>query len=678
MGSIPEARSTDLATALPAAAAHREPTGRTAGGAAGPTDPAAPETPAAGVQVRQQEDRFEISTDHYTLLLDRATFGTAPYALLQDPAGGVWSALNLLSSVSSREAADEVFEVEGCEVQRDHDVARVVVRTRSTAWREHELTLTCRPEALELSVRVAGQGALTDVVLLGGPASLADGSTGLFASSINFASVLVPAPGEPVQLVRPSHSAGQLGVVGDADPGRLHAVFSPPPLALGLGRAAPTGATTVPDGDWLGLSLRAPVDELTFTTMTYAPLDGGFVLRLAYEGHTRVDGSWRSPVLVLRPAASGWDVLSDHRADLLEHGCASERRPPPVPWWREPIFCGWGAQCARVAAAARRELAAALPTPRALAPAVLPQGGPAAARAGAHAIRLHEHPVTEPASGLAREDVYEEFLTRLSAHGLAPGTVVVDDRWQAAYGRAEPDREHWPDLRGWVARQHEAGRRVLLWWKAWDPAGVPVQECIVDAAGRAVAVDPAHPGYRARLAATVAALLGPDGLDADGFKVDFTQRAPSGSSLRGHPGPWGIAALHTLLDTLSRAAKRAKPDALVVAHAVHPSFGDVCDMVRLNDLSRYDPAGRPVPVVDQLRVRHAIATRALPHHLVDTDQWPMPSHAEWRRYVAAQATLGVPALYYLESIDHTGEPIGEEDLAAVATSWQGYRQGLAR
>lgn len=73
--------------------------------------------------------------------------------------------------------------------------------------------------------------------------------------------------------------------------------------------------------------------------------------------------------------------------------------------------------------------------------------------------------------------------------------------------------------------------------------------------------------------------------------------------------------------------KAAKPDALVVAHTLHPSFGDVCDMVRLDDVLEHDTAGRAVDVVDQLRFRAAVAGAALPGHLVDTDQWPMPSVA---------------------------------------------------
>jgi hypothetical protein len=145
----------------------------------------------------------------------------------------------------------------------------------------------------------------------------------------------------------------------------------------------------------------------------------------------------------------------------------------------------------------------------------------------------------------------------------------------------------------------------------------------------------------------------------------------------GTPGVWGIAALHRLLATIATAARETKPDALLVAHAVHPSFADVCDMVRLNDVSERDVRRKRVPVVDQLRMRHAIATRALPEQLIDTDQWPMPNRDEWLAYVDAQGELGVPALYYVEAIDNSGERIRSIDLDRVAASWRDYRRRIA-
>jgi hypothetical protein len=177
------------------------------------------------------------------------------------------------------------------------------------------------------------------------------------------------------------------------------------------------------------------------------------------------------------------------------------------------------------------------------------------------------------------------------------------------------------------------------------------------------------------LAAAVGWALGPGGLDADGFKVDFTQRTPSGQGLR-HAGPeWGLAALHRLLATLYQAAKAAKPDALVVTHAVNPLFADVTDMVRLNDVLARDSLGRPAAPRQQLEFRARVVRHTLPGWPVDTDQWPMPDKAAWLDYSRAQPAWGVPALYYVDSVDNSGELIDGADLRQVAAVWEGYREG---
>ncbi|MDQ1597261.1 MAG: hypothetical protein QOI70_685 [Microbacteriaceae bacterium] len=606
---------------------------------------------------------IRVVTDTYSLELSSVDEGRASYALLSSPDGRPWTAISLLASVHTASSPDETWELLRPDAVETDDGVTISVEARSTAWTRKRLTFLCTNEAVELSVTVEGRGDITDLTIFGGQGSMPNGAGGTFRSAIEFESLFVPVPTEPVQFVRPAHSSAALGVVGDADPGRLNAIFSPPPLVFGFGREQVTGAAAVPGGEWLGVSVRAHVTELTFNTLRYEPLDSGYLLRLDYEGHTAVDGQWTSPVFVIRPADSGWAVIEDHRADLVAAGYAGDASRPVEGWWLEPIFCGWGAQCARLAHRLHADGSIMHIDP-------VSDTAPETAE--------EENVVVRQAPSLARQTVYDEFLARLEEHDLSPGTIVIDDRWQEQYGSATPDADHWPDLRGWIAQKHAEGRKVLLWWKAWDPAGIPLDECILDAGGRAVAVDPANPAYRERLKGIVSALLSADGLDADGFKVDFTQRAPSGRTLAGHPGSWGVAGLHLLLDTLYRAAKEAKRDSLVICHAVHPSFGDVCDMVRLNDVSKKDIHGEPVPVVDQLIFRHEIARRTLPNHVIDTDQWPMPDREQWLAYSVAQIGLGVPALYYLESIDRSGERIDSADLAIIARSWRDYRGALRR
>jgi hypothetical protein len=612
------------------------------------------------VTLDRSDGGIRVTAEDYSLSVpDVATALTrAPIANLEDARGRIWSRLSLLASAHTRGASDDTVSVESIEAQRDGDSVELRVRARSSVWRRRDLVVRCTPAGIELRLELEGDGPLSSVTLLGGRGAMPNSASGEFRSDIRFRGLLVPAATEPVALVRPSSTPAALGVVGDADAGRLNAVFSPPPLAFGLSRKRAKGATDVPGGNWLGMWLRAPVDELTFTAMRYSPLDGGFLVRLDYESHTEVSGEWVSPRLVLRPVESGWAVLDHYRDDLGAHGFApSAVHEHPPAWWSEPIFCGWGAQCARAVHDLHGD-----PDPTSDTRPESEDERPAAGRA---------------APSYSREDVYDELLARLAAHEVEPGTIVIDDRWQSSYGTGEVDTGSWPDLKGWIAARHAEGRKVLLWWKAWDAEGIPAGECVRNAVGDPVTVDAGSPAYRERLGRIIHDLLSPGGLDADGLKIDFTQRGPSGESLVGTPGVWGIAALHRLLATIATAARQAKPDALLVAHAVHPSFGDVCDMVRLNDVSERDVRRKRVPVVDQLRMRHAIATRALPEQLIDTDQWPMPNRDEWLAYVDAQGELGVPALYYVEAIDNSGERIRSIDLDRVAASWRDYRRRIA-
>jgi hypothetical protein len=320
--------------------------------------------------------------------------------------------------------------------------------------------------------------------------------------------------------------------------------------------------------------------------------------------------------------------LRRHRADLVArgHAPAPELRATPA-WWSEPMLCGWGAQ--------------------------------------SNLQRVH--------GGLARDHAtqenYDSFLAQLEEHGVLPRTVVIDDKWQATYGRNEPDTAKWPDLKAWIAEQHGAGRRVLLWWKAWDPEGLAPELCVRNPAGTPVAFDPGNPAAREELRRVVASMLSPEGLDADGLKVDFTARTPSGRALAHHGPGWGIALLHELLAVVHDTAREAKADALVITHTPHPSFADVSAMIRLNDMIGSDGS----QIVPQMTFRADVVRAACPELPIDTDDWRVPDKQSWRAYLEAKPALGVPALYYATHIDASGEELDADDYRAIRKAWDIWR-----
>jgi hypothetical protein len=270
----------------------------------------------------------------------------------------------------------------------------------------------------------------------------------------------------------------------------------------------------------------------------------------------------------------------------------------------------------------------------------------------------------------ATQENYDRWLAHLAEREIRPGTIVIDDKWQSRYGLADPDVAKWPDLRGWIARRHESGQRVLLWMKAWDREGIPPEECVRNAVGEPLTPDPSHPACESRLRGEIRKMLSPDGLDADGFKVDFTARTPSGASLVHHGREWGVELLRRLLWIVYDEAKRAKPDALVMTHTPTPYFADVTDMIRLNDVIKERP------VVAQMRHRARIARVACPDALIDTDDWPMVDREAFREYLSVQPELGVPSLYYATHIDTSGEALNDDDYAAVRAAWDAYRATL--
>lgn len=529
------------------------------------------------------------------------------------------------------DARDETLAVEP--PRRRDDGAIEVVR-HSTIWEGASTAIVCDDDTVELRSSVTGTGPLGEVRLLAARALLGSGRTGLLPSGSSFHTLFSAAPADPGRVLRAASESVAIGAAGDSQPGRGHWFFTPAPLyvALTAARGIVDPAERPAEG-WVGLGLAAPVDELAFVQLVYEGGDRAFALRLDYEGHTDVAGTFDLPAVLVTPGTPDpYSGIAHHRAQLAARGAAPRIAPrETADWWHEPIFCGWGAQC-RLAAT---------------------DGGAPA-----------DH---------ATQASYDAFLGHLEERGVVPGTIVIDDKWQEAYGTSEPDPVKWPDLRAWIAERHARGQRVLLWWRAWSSEGVPAELCVRRPDGDGIVLDPASPAAQSLLHDVVERMLGANGLGADGLKIDFTGSTPSGAALEHHGPAWGIALLHELLATVYAAAKRARPDALVITHSPHPAFVDVADMIRLNDMLRLDDPGARPPVLPQMRYRAAVVAAACPELLIDTDDWCMPDLETWRAYLREKTAWGVPALYYVSHLDGTGETLLDEDYATLAASWSAYR-----
>jgi hypothetical protein len=77
-------------------------------------------------------------------------------------------------------------------------------------------------------------------------------------------------------------------------------------------------------------------------------------------------------------------------------------------------------------------------------------------------------------------------------------------------------------------------------------------------------------------------------------------------------------------------------------------------------------------VIAQARHRARLVRAATADIPIDTDDWAMPSKAEWLAWQRAKVEVGVPALYHVDRV--AGEAIDDMDLAVVREAWSTYRQ----
>ncbi|MDD5704513.1 MAG: hypothetical protein PHR35_01205 [Kiritimatiellae bacterium] len=97
-------------------------------------------------------------------------------------------------------------------------------------------------------------------------------------------------------------------------------------------------------------------------------------------------------------------------------------------------------------------------------------------------------------------------------------------------------------------------------WPAWSTEGLPAEECVLRD-GAPVACDITHPKYERRFSEMVRRWFsaGPDGLNADGVKVDGSLSLPTGPGLKNHGNLWGLELQRRYLSILYEEAKRCEP-----------------------------------------------------------------------------------------------------------------------
>ncbi len=588
------------------------------------------------MHITNQDGTLRLFAGRYSLICP----SDRPFVYVHDIEGRRLADLFVYSGVNTLSGPDDTTAPGAWVVDERPGEVVLEISVPSSIWERKTYRFHCLPERFWYEIEVEGEGLLWDVDYFGGYYSGQQRwGSGFVWSGQRFRQGFSPEPYEDERIYFSPAENTSIDLQGVPLPGKGGWFFTPAPFCY---------AFQTP-GAWLGVGVEARPGANQFNEYAYHGRDGSFYLSLAYEGHTRVRRRYLLPGIGFDLAQDPYAALEAHVRVLYDRGFACDSPPGPRPaWWSEPIFCGWGAQNG----------AANLEKQQAASAAGLK-------RLSGEAARPYS-----PAA-YSRQERYDGFLDDLARRGVDPGIVVLDDKWQLTYGDNQVDPQKWPDLPGFIQAQHARGRKVLLWLKAWDPEGLPPEECICNQSGQALAVDPTHPAYEQRLRASVRRMLAAGEYGADGFKIDFTARIPSGPGLILHGQEWGLELMRRYLSIIYTEARLVKPDALIMTHTPHPYLAEVVDMIRLNDMNIRTDINRA------MRHRARVASLACPGAIIDTDNWPVTDRAAWRKYMKIQAGLGVPSLYYTTHIDMTLEPLEERDYRLIRRTWEGHRQRAA-
>ncbi len=353
------------------------------------------------------------------------------------------------------------------------------------------------------------------------------------------------------------------------------------------------------DDCWASVSAEPTIEEMSFSQFVARPTDGGMMFCLDYDSEPVVDGEYVSPPLVWRfNAPSPTAAITDYAKSHATRAGFQASRPEPEPWWTGLMLCGWVNQGRR------------------------------------------SKDTGKTAQENATQEIYEAHIAAAEAAGIEPDIITIDDNWAISHGDWVVDTQKWPDLPGFIARQHEKGRKVLLWvcaattglpddelYRVGDP---PYKEWFTKQ------IDPFNPNWLDRLQRNLSAILGNgDGcLDADGLKLDFTGNLPVAGKHHATRELHGIAHTWWFFKRVHDAAKAAKPDCLLDFQVSNPLFAQFHDMTRLNDCFMPMRQARRA-----MRTRAEIAKAAAFSPLIDTDA---PHSVEWFNEVES---FGNPSLY---------------------------------
>lgn len=508
-------------------------------------------------------------------------------------------------------------------------VPKWTVTADSSLWTERKFTWTFFDDHIEFQQTAKGPKPLQRCYLFSNGISerWTNGtSPGVFANSTIYASQFFsPAPNHADQYyfhIAEPQSVGVLSEHSD-DAGPYHpelmgGLFAPPPLFLAFQK----------HNAWASIGIGTEPGSYNFNALEYSGSKyAGASFWVNYAGYTSAADGWQSPVAAIHFGSSEYDNLNEFAGWIDQNGFGTKHSFPNAAWQYKPIFCGWAEQT--------RE---------------------------ASVLKIEPH-------DLATQAKYESWIAVLEQRGLPFGTVVIDDKWQKHYGTFDVDGTKWPDMKGFIDRQHQKGRHVVLWVPAFHKEGLPLELCVKQG-GRCLAGDVTNPAYEQFLRGKIRHLVAD--LGVDGFKEDWIGGVSRSSNLEMHSPLFGIEFVRRFQYILYDETHKAKPDAMVETQTPNPLFRESSDVLRLNDVWY---GSRDVPTMMEIRAR---ISKLDGWPLVDCDNASSTTLEDWWSYMQKQPGIGIPALYFVYQTETTKEEVPAPKWKQLAEIWNTYLQNLKR
>lgn len=354
----------------------------------------------------------------------------------------------------------------------------------------------------------------------------------------------------------------------------------------------------------------------------------GFYLETDQAGHVTVDGQWQTPAILGLTGDDPWQILQQYCDYYFGVGYAKPypenvQRPR---FWYGPFVCGWLEQYLLK----------------------MDQG---------LKISLFDY---------SNQKVYDDMMEKVNKYGLKPTAMFIDDKWQKEYALCYVNQEKFPDFRGFIDKYHAQGIKTVLWYKLFDPEGLPEELCVTNDAGERFA-DISNPAYLEILDEAIYRMLSSDPgcYNADGFKIDFGFLNPIGRKVKTYSGKYGAELLYELFVHIYEKAKSIKPDVLINCSPCHPYFAHLCDQARIHDYADENRNN-----FEELALRAKVFQTAFPGVLIDTDNAAFNTHRDTMRWQLSQQFVGVPDLY--STVSTFNCPLDESDFLAIAQMWKLY------